>query len=103
MTLKVCDVVGNFQIRDIITITLGHKHKYLLNNQLDHKSICLTLSHQWLLRNLNIYIFGNFMEVNKITYVKKGDGDYWFVNLVRMVAKLVKNLSAILLYFNNLL
>ncbi len=50
-----------------------------------------------------IYLFGNFMEANKITYVKKGDGDYWFVNLVHMVAKLVRNMSAILLYFHKLL
>jgi hypothetical protein len=50
-----------------------------------------------------IYLFGNFMEANKITYVKKGDGDYWFVNLVQMVAKLVKNMFERLLYFHKLL
>ncbi len=91
--LEVCDVVGNFWIGDIITIVLDHKHNYLSDNELDHKNICLTLFHQCLLKNLNIYLFGNFMEVSKITYVKKGDGDYWFVNLVRMVAKLVRNIS----------
>jgi hypothetical protein len=81
-SIEFCDVVGNFRIGDIIIIALDHKHMYLLDNELDHKSICLTLSHQCLLRNPNIYLFGNFMEVNKITYVKKGDGDYCFVNLV---------------------
>jgi hypothetical protein len=25
------------------------------------------------------------MEANKITYVKKHDGDYWFVNLIKLV------------------
>jgi hypothetical protein len=88
--LEVCDVVDNFCIGDIITIPL------------DHKNIYLTLFHQCFLRNPNIYPFGNFMEVNKITYVKKGDGDYWFVNLVCMVAKLVRNMFAILLYFHKL-
>jgi hypothetical protein len=100
--LKVCDVVGNLQIGDIIIITLDHKHKYLSNIELDHKSICLILSRQCLLRNPNIYLFGNFMEVNKITYVKKGDGDYWFVNLIRMVEKLVKNILQYY-YFHKLL
>ncbi len=42
------------------------------------------------------------MEVNKITYVKKGDGDYWFVNLIRMVEKLVKNILQYY-YFHKLL
>jgi len=50
-----------------------------------------------------IYLFGNFMEANKILYVKKGDGGYWFVNLVHMVTKLVRNMFAILLYFHKLL
>jgi hypothetical protein len=101
--LEVCDVVGNFWIKDLITIALDHKHKYLLHNELDHKNICFTLFHQCLLRNPNIYPCGNFMQANKVTYVKKGDGDYWFVNLVHMVAKLVRNMFAILLYFHKLL
>ncbi len=48
MVLKVCDVVGNFQIGDIIIIASNHKHKCWSDNELDHKSICLTLFYQCL-------------------------------------------------------
>ncbi len=76
MILKVCDLVSNFQIGDIIPIALDHKHKYLSDNELDHKKHLLNFISSMSFKEPYIYLFGNFMEADKITYVKKGDGDY---------------------------
>jgi len=80
----------NHRFGDIITIALGHKHKYLLDMELDYKSIRLTLHHQYPIEEPYISLFSDFMQANKIAYVRRGDGDCWFVDPVSREAKLVK-------------
>ncbi len=88
--IQLVELVAHKKIGGIITIAPDHEYKYPCNHNLDQKNIRLCLPHQHPINQSFIYLSSDFIDVNKITYVKKGDGDCWFVDPVHKATKLVR-------------
>ncbi|CAM6028860.1 unnamed protein product [Sphagnum balticum] len=85
MEIQLVKLVGDIEIGEIIIIAKDKELDYAFYRDLSNKSIRLDLPHQEC-----IYLNGDFMEANKIAYVRKGDGDCWFVDPICRAAKLVR-------------
>jgi hypothetical protein len=68
-----------------IPINPDCEHNYLCDRYLKTKAICLYLSP-----GRCIFLYNDFIDKNMIAYVRKGDGDHWFVDPIPRGAKLVR-------------
>jgi len=90
VVIQLAELIAGIQIGEIITIAPDCEHNYPCNRYLDDKSIRLDLSPQHSVDCPCIHLNGDFMDANKIAYVRKGDGDRWFVDPICRGAKLVR-------------
>jgi len=88
--IQLAELIGPIQIGKIITIRRDSEHNYPCNRYLENKSIRLDLPSQHSVDRSCIYLNGDFMDANKIAYVRKGAGDRWFVDPIPRGAKLVR-------------
>jgi len=88
--IQLAKLVVDIQIGEIITIAPDHEHNYPCNRYLNDKSIHLDLALQYPINSPCIFLNGDFIDANKIAYVRKGDGNCWFVDPVHRPAKLVR-------------
>ncbi|CAK9200765.1 unnamed protein product [Sphagnum troendelagicum] len=88
--IQLVELVDTIQIGEIITVRRDSEHNYPCNRYLEDKSIRLDLPSQHSVDRSCIYLNGDFMETNKIAYVRKGAGDRWFVDPIPRGAKLVR-------------
>jgi len=92
VAIQLTELIAGIQIGEIITIPLDCEHNYPCDRYLDDKSIRLDLSPEHSVDRSCIHLNGDFMDANKIAYVRKGRDDRWFVDPVRRGAKLVRKL-----------
>ncbi|CAM6050603.1 unnamed protein product [Sphagnum compactum] len=90
MTIQLAEIFAGIQIGEIIAIALDCEHNYPCNRYLEDRSIRLDLTPQHRVDRPCIHLNGDFMDANKIAYVRKGYGDHWFVDPIRRGAKLVR-------------
>jgi hypothetical protein len=90
VAIRLAELIAGIQIGEIITIAPDCEHNYPCNRYLEDKSIRLDLPPQHSVDCPCIHLNGDFMDANKIAYVRKGDGDRWFVDPIRRGAKLVR-------------
>jgi hypothetical protein len=88
--IQLTELIAGVRIGKIIIIAADCEHNYPCNRYLDDNSIRLDLPSQHPVDRLCIHLNGDFMDANKIAYVRKGDGDRWFVDPIRRGAKLVR-------------
>jgi hypothetical protein len=88
--IQLAELIAGIQIGIIITIALDCEHNYPCNPCLEGKSIRLDLPPQNHVDRPCIHLNGDFMDANKIAYVRKGDVDRWFVDPIHRGAKLVR-------------
>jgi hypothetical protein len=90
VVIRLAKLIAGIQIGEIITIAPDCEHNYPCDRYLDDKSIRLDLPSQHSVDRPCIHLNSDFMDANKIAYVRKGDGDRWFVDPICRGAKLVK-------------
>jgi hypothetical protein len=87
--IQLAELIAGIQIGEIITIAPDGEKSYPCNRYLDDKSIRLDLPTQHPVDRPCIHLNGDFMDANQIAYVRKGNGDRWFVDPICRGAKLV--------------
>jgi len=90
VAIQLTELIAGIHIGEIITIALDCEHNYPCNHYLEDKAICLDLPPQHSVDRPCIHLNGDFMDANKIAYVRKGDGDRWFCRPYTHRAKLVR-------------
>ncbi|CAM6028855.1 unnamed protein product [Sphagnum balticum] len=88
--IRLTKLVVDAQIGETITIPPDHEHNYACDSKLIDNVIRLDLPHQHPSNQPCIHLDGNFIDANKIAYVRMGDGDRWFVDPVHRATKLVR-------------
>jgi hypothetical protein len=86
--IQLAELLVDTPVREIITMAPNCEHNYPYNRYLENTSIRLDLPSQHGVDR--IYLYGDFMDANKIAYVRKGAGDRWFVDPICRGAKLVR-------------
>jgi hypothetical protein len=89
-SIQLTKLDGDIQIGDTITIAPDQEYKYACHSEMGDKTIRLRLPHENPIRKPFVYLNADFMQRNKIAYVRKGAHDCWFVDPIRRGVKLVR-------------
>jgi hypothetical protein len=90
MAIQLTELISGIQLEETISIAPDEERNYKCDRDFHDRRICLDLPLQYPINRPRIFLHGDFIDANKIAYVRKGDGNRWFVDPVHRAAKLVR-------------